>query len=477
MRKKGILLHISSLPGDYGIGDLGPTAYEFCDYLCENGYSAWQILPLNHPGYGNSPYNPISAFAHNPYLVSPELLHLDGLISASDLMDAKLPRGDSVCYEAVFKTKDKLWQTAVKNYHIDHEVTAYIEDNKYYLKPYMAFLILNHLYEDSSWYHWDKDHRRYSDQLFDSLWAIYREKMLAIAAQQAILEDQFSRFHRYLRSSGISLIGDMPIYLSYNNADVWANQHLFELDPEGNMKWVSGVPPDAFSNEGQLWGNPVYDWKALEESGFAFLFDRFAHALKDVDILRLDHFIGYVNYWRIPADATSAEEGEWVDALPDKFFPALADRISLDRLIAEDLGVLNEKVCYFRDSNHLSGMIVLQFCFDESVPSVDHYPAQCYIYTATHDNKTTREWFEDLEPDSPTISNLREFLQQHPEHSEGKELSSESISSIMLNIAASSPCQMMIAPMQDILGLGADARMNTPGTALGNWQWRIEFYI
>lgn len=482
MKSSGILLHISSLPGEYGIGDFGPQAYKFADYLAANGHSLWQILPLNHCGYGNSPYNPLSAFALNPYLVSPELLYQQGYISLNELREARLPDSDSVCYELVAKTKDKLLARATKAWLLEHNLDTYLSQKCSELKPYLAFLALARLYSDSAWPQWNPQHRCYSEELFQQLLQQFGPQMQQWAATQAILQEQISQFRQYLKKLGIALIGDLPLYLSYESAEVWAQQAYFDLDEQGRRLHLAGVPPDAFASGGQLWGNPLYRWQEMRDEGFSLFLQRIGSALDYYDILRLDHFIGYVNFWQVdcgfdaygePVEPADAMQGRWVDAVPQEFFTALLGRFGKERFLAEDLGILNEKVCHIRDSFGFPGMIVLQFCFEESVPDVHHYPADRWLYTSTHDNATLKGWFESLSETSSSFQNLREYCRQNKLRDCYSALNAENIHLIMRQIAMSSPCSKVILPMQDILGLDNSARMNIPGTALGNWQWRM----
>ncbi|MDP2173265.1 MAG: 4-alpha-glucanotransferase [Candidatus Cloacimonadaceae bacterium] len=495
MKKHGVLLHISSLPGDFGIGDFGPAAYRFAEYLAQRKCAYWQILPLNHCGYGNSPYNPISAFALNPYLISPELLFQDGLIEYDDLISAKHPSSPQIAFETVFKAKDKLFRKAGENWLINHDVHAFINENAYWLKPYIAFTTLCKLYEDCTWNSFAPQHRRYSDQLYDKLMEDFSTGMLNTAACQAILEDQISRFKAVLIENNITLIGDMPLYLSLHSTEVWAHQELFELTENGEPTSVAGVPPDAFAEEGQLWGNPIYRWETMRHQRYPLFTARIGHALKFIDRLRLDHFIGYVNYWNVPCawDAKTqkhilpedARGGNWIPAPGDDFFGHICYHFSADRFIAEDLGILNEEVCRIRGKYGFPGMIILQFCFEESVPRVHEYPFDRYLYTGTHDNPTIREWFEALEPESDSYKNLMQYVKENPHildpQADEQEISyriddfikAENIHKLMINITLTSGCEKIIIPMQDILGLDSYARMNIPGTALGNWQWRM----
>ncbi len=488
MKKSGLLLHISSLPSDFGIGDLGPAAFQFVDYLVENGYQYWQILPLYQTGYGNSPYNPLSAFALNPYLISPDLLFEDGLIDRQDLAVAQIPASNQVPFDSVYRLKDKLLLKASDNFLSDIEIYDFIESNALYMKPYLAYITLSKLYGDSDWQLFRNEHRSYSEALYDSLFRKYGRAMLQAAGAQAIAKDQIHRLHDYASSQGLQLIGDMPLYLSYNSSEVWANQQLFDLDGRGSRLHAAGVPADAFSQEGQMWGNPVYNWERMREDGFQLFIHRLKHALGYLDKLRLDHFIGYVNYWSVPclADpATGSTQvpdnalgGTWVPALPADFFPLLAEQFPPDVFIAEDLGILNAEVCHYRDFYNLPGMIILQFCFEEGVPDVAKYPANRFIYTGTHDNPTLQEWFSNLEENSPSRLNLLSFVKENPLLFAGLGLEgpadiARSIHKVMCVIARMSGCENVIIPVQDLLGLASEARMNVPGTALGNWQWRL----
>jgi len=489
VKNLGLLLHISSLPSDFGIGDFGPNAYLLADLLLEKGFKSWQILPLYQTGYGNSPYNPMSAFALNPYLISPELLYEDGLIDLPDLEAAQLPIGDQVPFEAVYRLKDQLLATASENYLCDNKLEAFIEKDALYLKPYLAYTTLCKLYGETDWNLFRAEHQRYSDKLYDELFNDYERQMLQVACAQVFARDQLLRLKDYLSSQGIQLIGDMPLYLSHQSSEVWANQHLFDLDSNGNRLRVAGVPPDAFSEKGQLWGNPLYRWEAMRADGFKLFFDRINHALQYLDKLRLDHFIGYVNYWAVdcpkdpqtglPQMPEDALGGSWEKALPQDFFSQLQKQFPLEKFIAEDLGVLNGDVCDFRDRYGLPGMIVLQFCFEEGIPEPRDFPPERILYTGTHDNPTIREWYENLEPESPSRLNLLNYIRKNAELFAGLGLESiedieASIHAIFCQISQNSGCENLIFTAQDLLGLGSDARMNIPGTALGNWQWKLE---
>lgn len=474
MKSAGILMHISSLPTEFGIGDLGQTAYRFADLLHEHGQKYWQILPLNWCGYSNSPYNPISAFATFPYLISPELLFEDGLVSSSELDAARLPNSAEVDYISVYQAKDALFTTAVECWLQRTGIEDYIESNASDLKPFLAYVMLCEIYGNDDWYHWLGEHRTYSAALYDRLWHKYSRRMSYYAVLQAIFEDQFHRLHQYLRSLDIKLIGDLPLYCSYQSADVWANQQLFDLDDEGKRRTVAGVPPDAFSETGQLWGNPTFRWDVMQNDGFDWWLRRIGNALKYNDLLRLDHFIGYVNYWSIDASEETAVNGRWIPAPAEIFFAALFSRYDRSRFIAEDLGILNAEVCRIRDKYALPGMIILQFCFDNPAVDPDQYPEDRIIYTGTHDNDTIMGWYRHLIESGAAEANIiHEYLQRSHRID---TLPTDPLTDVnwhLIDIAYASPCHLAIVPFQDILGLGTEARINTPGIPLGNWHWRL----
>lgn len=492
MKQKGILLHISSLPGDYGIGDFGPGALEFAALIKDQGYSIWQILPLNHPGHGNSPYNPISAFALNPLLVSPELLFEAGLIDITALESARMPASGRIHFDEVNRIKTRLLEQAANTYLKRHDIAAFIQENAGWLKPYIAFVILDHLYDSQHWSSWPDQHRNYSESLWQHLQKDFAHQMHTQAAIQAILQEQLSAFSEGLKNLGIQLWGDMPIYLSYHSAELWAHPELFYLDERGLRQRVAGVPPDAFSEEGQLWGNPIYRWDEKRDEVFRLFEQRIGANLDYVQRLRLDHFIGYVNHWSIdcppdpttgePQMPTSAKAGSWLPTPGEQLFEMLLRKYPAERFIAEDLGILTPEVCEVRDRLGFQGMIILQFCWQDGHPDVEQFPADRIIYTGTHDNPTTRQWFEELDADSQEYIHFNEYMQHRRTDPRFENLMEEgpnaaNAAALMMQVAINSGCETCIFPMQDLLNLGAEARMNIPGTPLGNWEWRIEWEL
>ena len=489
MKHKGILLHISSLPGDFGIGDFGPSALEFAALIKEQGYSIWQILPLNHPGHGNSPYNPLSAFALNPLLVSPELLFEAGLIDLHALRAARIPTSNLIHFDEVTRVKTKLLEQAADSYLKRHDIASFIQANATWLKPYIAFVILDHLYGSGHWSSWPQQHRSYSEELWQELHHDFPHQTHTQAAIQAILQEQLSAFTQGLKKIGIQLWGDMPIYQSYHSAELWAHPELFYLDEHGLRQRVAGVPPDAFSEDGQLWGNPIYRWEDKREEVFQLFEQRIAANLDYVERLRLDHFIGYVNHWSIdcpvdpatsePRMPTDAKAGSWLPTPGEQLFERLLQKYPANRLIAEDLGILTPNVCEVRDRLGFDGMIILQFCWQDGHPDVEQFPANRIIYTGTHDNPTTRQWFEELDPQSQEYRHFTDYMLHRctdPRFEDVMESGPTvtNAAALMMQVALNSGCETCIFPMQDLLNLGSDARMNIPGTPLGNWEWRIE---
>lgn len=473
-QERGILLHFSSLATPFGIGDLGSSAYQFADYLHQHQQRYWQVLPLNYCGYGNSPYNPLSSFAAFPYLISPELLYQKGWLSKAELQAAYLPEASIVDYEAVYCNKDQLFAAAIPRYLAERDITIFIDSHSQDLKPFMAFITLMQLYNNSAWYLWNPEHKQYSDHLYLDLMQKYPQMMQYAAALQAIFWEQFGELKQYLKEKNIALIGDMPLYVAYESADVWANQQYFALDDNGNRTLVAGVPPDAFSSDGQLWGNPVYNWQKLQSDSYHWFNRRIGNALKYYDHLRLDHFIGFVNYWEIEAAEETAINGKWVQAPAEDYFDQLIQIYPKESFIAEDLGILTQQVCEIRDKYSFPGMIILQFCFDERIPDIAAFPADKIIYTGTHDNDTSLGWYENYICQHPqSREHLLAYLLQNAYIQSAEDLSAKNISHLLIRIGYDSPCRIVIVPMQDILSLDTAARMNIPGTATGNWTWKM----
>ncbi len=473
-RASGILLHITSLPSPYGIGDLGPWAYRFADFLAQARQTYWQILPLNPTSIacGNSPYSSCSAFAGDPLLISPDPLLEESLLKQDDLEELPSFPNDHVDYKVIAKYKLRLLDRAYQRYQSrlssDHEFTTFCHDNADWLEDYSLFVALRSRCREAIWSGWPKELRDREARALRQCKIQCREEIRKEQFFQYLFFKQWSALKRHCNSKKILLIGDLPIYVDYNSADVWANPEIFKLDDEKRPAVVAGVPPDYFSATGQLWGNPVYRWDALEATQYAWWLRRIRHNLRRFDKVRLDHFRGLVACWEVPAGETAAIHGQWVKAASEDFFAALVKQFPLPSILAEDLGVITPDVREVIERFGFPGMKVLLFAFGEDPqnhPYAPHnYKENSVVYTGTHDTNTAKGWFEcEAQPDE------RKRLFAYVGH----ELSAEQLSWELIRLALMSAADTAIIPMQDLLGLGAEARMNRPATTEGNWQWRL----
>ena len=470
-RGAGLLLHVTSLPSRYGIGDVGPAALAWVDRLRDAGQSWWQALPLGPTGYGNSPYQPLSSFAGNELLVSPDWLVEDGLLRGGECEAHFAPR--EIDYEAVIPYKRRLLKTAWANFaagarpDVRADYERFRNDQSHWLEDYALFRALKAKFNGAYFLHWPRELlERVPSKLAEARGALSETIDLVCFAQWIIFR-QGERLKTYAHANGVRLIGDLPFFVSPDSSDVWANPEFFLLNDQRRPRFVAGVPPDYFSADGQLWGNPVYDWDALRGAGYRWCIDRLRAILSHVDVVRLDHFRAFAAAWHVPMGAPSARFGQWLPGPGADFFLAAQRELGRLPLIAEDLGLITPDVIQLRDSQNLPGMRVLQFAFDGN-PQNPHLPRN-YVpntvaYTGTHDNNTTRGWFEALpEQEKQAFS---AYTRRAP--GESRDAAPE-----MMRLAWSSPAALAIAPVQDLLNLGAGARMNTPGQASGNWGWRI----
>jgi 4-alpha-glucanotransferase len=476
-KQTGVLLHITSLPSDFGIGDLGKEAYRFIDYLADNKHTYWQVLPLNYPGFGDSPYNAISTFAGNPLLIDPVKLFEQGFLSKSDLGFAKLPNQGSVDFKNTAITKDRLFRNAYQKFKNSEEfenLYLYLHQESYWLKAFSVFSYYKDMYKTANWQSWKTKQKFYTEGMFNHLFETNKDDLMYYMFLQYVFDTQLNDLKAYAAHKGIKIIGDMPIYVSHDSCDVWSNPHLFELDESGKSLLVSGVPPDAFSDSGQLWGNPLYRWDNMQADDYNWWKQRLKKVFKYADRLRLDHFIGYVNYWVVNADDDTAVNGKWVDGPKRAFFDTIIQEFPKESFIAEDLGILTDEVNNIRDDYGFPGMIILQFCFQDDKNDVLSFPKDRIIFTGTHDNHTTRGWFLE----NQNLSNNNNDFMESYLHKVGmlktsEKLAEHNVSELMIKLALASPCHIAIIPMQDILGLDDRTRMNIPGEAEGNWKWRI----
>ena len=470
-RASGVLLHVASLPSPYGIGDVGPAALAWVDRLREAGQTWWQALPLGPTGYGNSPYQSLSSFASNELLISPDGLIEDGLLRASDCGGNSFS-ATAIDYNAVIPFKHRLLETVWANFgagprqDLRHLFDQFCHDHIHWLEDYALFRALKARYKGAYYLDWPAELVRRVPAALVQARRDLAGQINQVRFAQFLLFRQGERLRAYARAKGVRLIGDLPFFVSPDSSDVWANPELFLLDEQHRPGFVAGVPPDYFSVQGQLWGNPVYDWDAVRRSGYRWCLDRLRALLGHVDMIRLDHFRGFAAAWHVPIGAATAQTGQWVPGPGADFFCTAEKELGALPFIAEDLGLITRDVGALRDRFELPGMRVLQFAFDgksDNPHLPDNYIPNTVVYTGTHDNPTTREWYEEL-PDRQ-----RQILWNYLKRPAGE---SREAASVLVNLAWSSGAAIAMTPLQDLLNLGSDARMNLPGRAESNWRWR-----
>jgi len=472
-RGSGILLHISSLPSPFGVGDFGPAAYRFIDFLADSGQSYWQILPLNPtmPVHGSSPYASSSAFAGNSLLISPELLFQEGLLDANDLKSGPQFSEQSVSHAAVHEFKAALWETAHTRFKAAGPDTAYqrfCAEEAWWLEGFALFTAIRNDLSGLAWSDWPQELRDRQPEALRTTLAKLSERVEREKFLQYVFFKQWSRVKEYCNQKGIQIIGDIPIYVNDDSADVWTNPELFRLDEQKKPKVVAGVPPDYFSRTGQRWGNPIYRWDALKKSDYHWWVKRIAASLRIADFVRIDHFRGFVGFWEVPATEATAVNGRWVEAPAMDFFTRLSRKFPYLPIIAEDLGVITPDVRELMHQFEFPGMKILLFAFGSDMPHnpyIPHnLPRNCVAYTGTHDNNTVKGWFEH-EASRYDTEQLFRYL--------GREISAEEASWEFIRLLMMSAANTVIFPLQDVLSLGSEARMNTPSTIEGNWAWRL----
>lgn len=469
-RSSGILFHPTSLPGRYGIGDLGPNAYHWVEALAHAQQKWWQILPLGPTGYGDSPYQCFSAFAGNPYLVSPDRLIEDGLLTADYFATINFPAAQ-VDFGPVIEFKVAMLAQAWENFkagrapHLRAEFEQFQQEHASWLNDFALFMALKDAHGGDSWLKWPAPSRLRAEKTLAQARAEHADKIGLHQFRQFLFFRQWFALKQYANEKGVRLIGDVPIFVASDSSDVWANPELFQLDEERQPVAVAGVPPDYFSATGQLWGNPLYDWPAHKKSNYAWWAARLRATLAQVDLVRIDHFRGFEAYWEIPAGMPTAQVGQWVKGPEADLFYALRAQLGVIPIIAEDLGVITPEVDKLRTTFELPGMRVLQFAFGGATE--DRFLPHAYesrntvVYTGTHDNDTTRGWYSGI------TENERNFVRRYLAR-DGSDIAWD-----LIRLAWASVADYAVAPLQDVLNLGREARMNTPGTPAGNWSWRL----
>ncbi len=477
-RASGVLLHPTCFPGDYGIGDLGAEAYNFVDFLHETGQKLWQILPLNPTGYGDSPYSGFSAFAGNPLLISPDILLGQTFLDLADLQEVPDFPTDRVDFGPVIEWKMKLLERSFELFQeraapeVRAQLSAFEVENAGWLEDFAMFMAAKAAHGGVVWSEWEEGLARREP---DALVKWHTQLVHDIAFQkylQFTFFDQWQSLRLYATERGVKVMGDIPIFVAYDSAEVWAHPDLFYLDEKGQATVVAGVPPDYFSATGQRWGNPLYRWDVLDRTGYAWWIERFQTTFKLVDIVRLDHFRGFEAYWEIPAQEETAVKGRWVKGPRDSVFKAVFAALGEKPIIAEDLGIITPEMEALRDGLGIPGMKVLQFAFASDATDIylPHNIQQpnVLLYSGTHDNDTTAGWFSQISPTEQQY--VLRYLGDNPQ---GEYPPSE-IAWKLVRLAWSSVANLAVAPLQDLLGLGNEARMNKPGSVGGNWDWRYQ---
>ena len=470
-RQSGVLMHISSLPGRFGIGSLGREAYAFVDFLARTKQRYWQILPLGTTSYGDSPYQSFSAFAGNTHFIDLDLLIERGWLTSEDLEGVDFGANPAeVDYEKIFLARRPILEKAVARFQesgCSEEYAAFLNETGFWIHTFAEYMAIKESFGLQSWTEWeDEGIRRRDPEVLEAYRSRLTREMDYHRVTQYFFFMQWHQLKAYANEHGIEFVGDMPIYIAADSADMWANPHFFKTDEEGKPRVVAGCPPDAFSEIGQLWGNPIYDWEAMKADGFTWWIARLRESFKLYDMVRIDHFIGFASFWEIPAGEETAVNGYRVEAPGFELFDAIKAELGDLNIIAEDLGSVTDKVIELRERTGFPGMKVLQFAFDPNGDSIElphNHRNNVVAYTGTHDNHTIKGWYEaEMGPEG------RDFLDKYSNRREG-----ESINQAMFRMLFSSVAFMAIVTMQDLLELDGSARMNLPNTVGGNWVWRM----
>lgn len=469
MRRCGVLMPISSIPTRFGIGGFSKEAYEFVDFLAASGQSLWQILPLGPTGYGDSPYQSFSTFAGSPYYICLDSLIEEGLLTEQECMEAEF--GDDaqkVDYEKIYNTRFALLRKAFDRSDIanSEDYRSFVDENSQWLKDYAMYMAIKDSLDGVSWIEWDEGLRLRKPKVMAEYEKKLADEIAFYCYQQYLFSTQWLALKTYANKKGIEIIGDIPIYVAFDSADTWANPELFQLDDKNCPVAVAGCPPDAFSATGQLWGNPLYRWDYHEKTGFAWWIRRLAYCFKIYDVVRIDHFRGFDEYWSIPYGDETAQNGEWKKGPGYKLFEAMKKALGNRPVIAEDLGFLTPSVLKLVKKTGYPGMKVLQFAFDsreESDYLPYNYPTNCVVYTGTHDNDTVNGWITSLS--RKDLAFAKKYL--------GVKRNA-AICDSLIRAALGCVADTAVIPIQDYLGLGGEARINTPSTLGGNWEWRME---
>jgi 4-alpha-glucanotransferase len=476
-RGAGVCLHLTSLPGPYGIGEIGAAAREFVDKMVQMELSVWQFLPVGPTAYGDSPYQPLSTFAGNEMLVDiGDLVDL-GLLDEKEVSELTTLPHRYVDYGALIPTKSRLLRLAASRFE-DRADTAlkeacdrFVADNdRAWLHGYALYRILKTQHNERPWPDWESRYVRREAAAIAEIESSASEQIADIKVVQFFFFKQWQRLRDYAHVQGVRLFGDMPIYIALDSADAWAHPEILRIDRDGRPEAIAGVPPDYFSEDGQLWGNPLYDWDRHAADGYSWWVDRLRATAELADFVRIDHFRGFEAYWSVPADSETAKTGSWEPGPGDAIFDAMREKLGALPIVAEDLGVITPEVEALRDRHHIPGMVVLQFDIADPDFEFDEIAENSVCYTGTHDNDTTLGWFRGSPGDIRSPDEIERTREMALERTHGTP---ETIHLDMIRTAFATRSKIAIAPMQDYLGLGSEARINVPGTSSNNWRWRL----
>lgn len=472
-RNSGVLMHISSLPGKFGIGSIGEEAYNFVDFLVKAGQKYWQILPLGHTSYGDSPYQCFSAFAGNPHFIDLDILKSEGLLKEEDYINENFGDDeDRVNFGLIFEARNRILRIAYENFkgnslnrYRQFKYKKFKEQNEFWLEDYSAYMAIKDRFNSVSWREWDEDIKNREEEALKRYREELKNEMEYYKFLQFMFFKQWEELKEYANYNGINIIGDIPIYVADDSADMWSNSNMFKVNEDNTPKVVAGCPPDAFAATGQLWGNPIYDWDAMEKDGYKWWISRIEQSFKVYDMVRIDHFRGFESYWEVPYGDDTAINGRWVKGPGMKLFNAIRGSLGDVNIIAEDLGFMTDEVINFRDETGFPGMKVLQFGFggEDSTDLPHNYINNSIAYTGTHDNDTVLGWVNNVATEEEKEKALKYLNLDKLDNSYS-----------FIRGVWGSVSFLSIATMQDLLNLGSEARMNTPSILGGNWGWRMK---